>query len=151
MRQGCSRTAGGAPWDSARGTSGTELAAAVVAACGAVEQRPVERVVPRGDHRNDATISGGVSTRAIFAPMAGIRWRPELRGNALRPRGGAVGGWALRGSSHNFMDESLGMLRVAAGSVAELRRHGLMARGSLWGCAGFADRWYDRVGCGTRS
>ena len=62
MRQVCSRSAGGAPWDFARGTSGTELAAAVVAARGAVEQRSVERVVPRGGHLNGVTNSGGVST-----------------------------------------------------------------------------------------
>ena len=76
MRLGAAGSAGGAPRDIVRGTSGTELAAAVVAAYGAVEQRPVERVAPRGGHRNDAAISGGVSTRASFALRAGnlVNW-----------------------------------------------------------------------------
>ena len=69
---GVAGMAGGSPWGFARGTSGTELAAAVASARGAVEQRPVERVAPRGGRRNDAAISGGVNTRPgldVWAPL----------------------------------------------------------------------------------
>ena len=64
--------AGGSPRGFARGTSGTELAAAVASARGAVERRPVERVALRGGRRNDAAISGGVNTRPgldVWAPL----------------------------------------------------------------------------------
>ena len=46
------------------------MAAAVVAACGAVEQRPVERAASRGGRRNDVAISGGVSTLSGLALWA---------------------------------------------------------------------------------
>ena len=71
---GCCRLAGGAPRSTVRGTSGTELAAAVAAARGAVEQRPVERVASRGGRRNDVAISGGVCTLSRFAPWAWLMY-----------------------------------------------------------------------------
>ena len=67
---GCCRLAGDAPRSTVRGTSGTELAAAVAAARGAVERRPVERATSRGGRRNDVAISGGVCTLSGFAPWA---------------------------------------------------------------------------------